>query len=139
MWCAGSSLQWLLLLWSADLIVAVHGLSCSGAYGIFPGHRLNPNLLHRQEDSLPLNHQGSPLITLNGDESAEKGNRGHPLSAAEGCDTCQPRRTRVFIATPRVWREQKDRRENKDLSPAKTRVYLPKVWSHLDVYKQKSC
>lgn len=30
----------------------------------------------------------------------------------------------VFSPTPRVWGEHKNRRENKDLSPAKTRVYL---------------
>ena len=135
LWCAGLSLQWRLLLWSTGLIVVVHGLSCSGACGIFPGHRSNPSLLHWQVDSLPPNHQGSPLITLNGDETAEKGNRWQPLSAAEGCDIRQPRRTRVFSPTPQVWREHKDRRESKDLSPAKTGVYLPQVWSHLDVYK----
>ena len=30
--------------------------------GIFPTQGLNPSLLRRQADSLPLNHQGSPLI-----------------------------------------------------------------------------
>ena len=32
--------------------------------GIFPTQGLNPHLLHWQADSLPLNHQGSPLILL---------------------------------------------------------------------------
>ena len=29
--------------------------------GIFPTRRSNPRLLHRQADSLPLSHQGSPV------------------------------------------------------------------------------
>ncbi|XP_066896906.1 NADH dehydrogenase [ubiquinone] 1 alpha subcomplex subunit 8 isoform X2 [Kogia breviceps] len=37
-----------------------HGLSCSAACGIFPDQGTNPRLLHRQADSQPLCHQGSP-------------------------------------------------------------------------------
>ena len=46
-------------------IVAVCGLSCSVACGVFPDRGLNLCLLHWQADSLPLSHQGSPaLISL---------------------------------------------------------------------------
>ena len=37
-------------------VVEAHGLSCSTACRIFPGHRSNPCLLHWQVDSLPLSH-----------------------------------------------------------------------------------
>ena len=37
-----------------------HGLSCSAACGIFPDQGSNPSPLHRQVDSQPLRHQGSP-------------------------------------------------------------------------------
>ena len=81
--CSDFSLQQLLLLWSKGSgahglrvaasglssvapglqstasIVAVHGLSCSEACGIFPGQESNLCLLHWQADSLPLSHQGS--------------------------------------------------------------------------------
>ena len=36
------------------------GLSCSKARGILPDQGSYPCLLHRQRDSLPLSHQGSP-------------------------------------------------------------------------------
>ena len=39
-------------------VVVTHGLSCSTACG----QGLNPCLLHWQEDSLPLSHQGSPTL-----------------------------------------------------------------------------
>ena len=75
----GFSLQWLLLLpstgarltgfsscssWALDTgsVVVVHGLSCSAACAIFPDQGLNPCLLHWQAGSLPLSHQGSPLL-----------------------------------------------------------------------------
>ena len=38
----------------------MHGLSSSAACGIFPDQRSNLCLVHRQVDSLPLSHQGSP-------------------------------------------------------------------------------
>ena len=47
-------------LQSTDSIGAVHGLSCSAAYGIFLDQGLNPCLLQWQVDSLPLSHQGNP-------------------------------------------------------------------------------
>ena len=40
-------------------VVVAHRLSCPTACGIFPDLVLNPCLLHRQADSLPLDHQGS--------------------------------------------------------------------------------
>ena len=46
-------------------MVAAHGLSCSSACGIFVDQGLNPSLLHWQADSLPLSHQGIPIIFLN--------------------------------------------------------------------------
>ena len=45
-------------LWST----ARNGLSCSVTCEIFRDQGLNLCLLHRQVDSLPLSHQGSPLL-----------------------------------------------------------------------------
>ena len=64
--CAGLSLSRPLLLRStgsrrAGSVVVAHGLSCSAACGIFPDQGSNPCPLHRQADSQPLRHQGSPL------------------------------------------------------------------------------
>lgn len=76
--CVGFSLLWLLSLqstgsrctdfsscalrlWSTGSVVAVHGVSCFRAFGIFPDQRLNPCPLHWQVDSSSLDHQGSPL------------------------------------------------------------------------------
>ena len=66
-WCAGLSLSQPLLLWStgsrrAGSVIVAHGPSCSTACGIFPDQGLNPCPLHRQADSQPLCHQGSPVI-----------------------------------------------------------------------------
>ena len=75
--CAGLSLSRPLLLRStgsrrAGSVVVAHGPSCSGsvvvahrpscsaACGIFPDQGSNPCPLHRQADSQPLRHQGSP-------------------------------------------------------------------------------
>ena len=63
--CAGLSLSQPLLLQStgsrrAGSAVVAHGLSCSAACGIFPDQGSNPRPLHRQADSQPLRHQGSP-------------------------------------------------------------------------------
>ena len=41
-------------------VVAVPGLSCSTAYGIFPDQGSNWCFLHWQADSLALSYQGSP-------------------------------------------------------------------------------
>ena len=52
----------LLALGSADSVVAMHGLSCSEACGIFPDQGSNPCLLYWQADSYPLRHQGTPPL-----------------------------------------------------------------------------
>ena len=49
-------------LWSAGSVVAVHRLSCSAAFRVFPDQGSNPRLLHWQADSLPLSHQGNHLL-----------------------------------------------------------------------------
>ena len=41
-----------------------HGLSCSAACGILPDQGSNPCPPHRQADSQPLRHQGSPTTLL---------------------------------------------------------------------------
>ena len=48
------------LLSTGSRVVVVPGLSCSKACGIFLDQGLNPCLLHRQVDSQPLDHRGSP-------------------------------------------------------------------------------
>ena len=48
----------------ASSVVVAHGLSCSMACGIFPDQGSNPCPLHRQADSQPLHHQGSPLSSV---------------------------------------------------------------------------
>ena len=85
-WRSGFTLCWLLLLWSTgsralglsavvahglcrahDAVssrlpgsaVVVQGLSCCQACGIFLDQRSNLCFLHRQANSLPLNHRGS--------------------------------------------------------------------------------
>ena len=63
--CTGLSLSWPLLLRStgskhAGSVVVAHGPSCSAACGIFPDQGSDPCPLHRQADSQPLRHQGSP-------------------------------------------------------------------------------
>ena len=45
-------------------VVVVHRLSCSAACGIFLDQGSNLCLLHWQEDSLPLNDQGSPVLKV---------------------------------------------------------------------------
>ena len=49
---------------STGSIVVVHRLSCSMTCGIFLDQGLNLCLLHWQEDSLPLSHQGIPALTF---------------------------------------------------------------------------
>ena len=46
---------------SMGSIVMAHGLSCSAACGIFPDQESNSGPLQWQEDSLSLDHQGSPI------------------------------------------------------------------------------
>ena len=68
--CAGLSLSWPVLLRSTGSrrtgsVVVAHGPSCSAACGIFPDQGSNPCPLHRQADSQPLRHQGSPFFFFN--------------------------------------------------------------------------
>ena len=49
---------------STSSIIAAHGLSCSGACGIFLDQGSNPCLLCWQADSFPLSHQESPKFLL---------------------------------------------------------------------------
>lgn len=62
-----SSCSQALALWlstyGARPLVAPRSATC----GFFPDRGLNPCLLHWQVDSLPRNHQGSPLLTLTQD------------------------------------------------------------------------
>ena len=44
----------------AGSAIVAHGPSCSAACGILPDQGSNPCPLHRQADSQPLHHQGSP-------------------------------------------------------------------------------
>ena len=67
--CAGLSLSWPPLLRSTDSrcagsVVVAHGPSCSAACGILPDQGPNPCPPHRQADSQPLHHQGSPAALL---------------------------------------------------------------------------
>ena len=48
----------------AGSVVVAHGPSRSAACGIFPDQGSNPCALHRQADSQPLRHQGSPVLKL---------------------------------------------------------------------------
>ena len=68
--CAGLSLSRPLLLRStgsrrAGSVIVAHGPSCSAACGILPDQGPNPCPPHRQADSQPLHHQGSPIQFLN--------------------------------------------------------------------------
>ena len=63
--CVGPSPSRSLLLWSTGSrrtgsVIVAHGPSHSAARGIFPDQGSNPRPLHRQADSQPLRHQGSP-------------------------------------------------------------------------------
>ena len=65
---AGLSLLWPLPLWStgsrrAGPAAMDHGPSRSAARGILPDRGTNPHPLHRQADSQPLRHQGSPTLS----------------------------------------------------------------------------
>ncbi|XP_067607093.1 cilia- and flagella-associated protein 68 isoform X1 [Pseudorca crassidens] len=58
----GLSLLWPVPLRSTGSAAMVHRPSCSAACGIFPDRGTNPCPLHRQVDSQPLRHQGSPRL-----------------------------------------------------------------------------
>ena len=67
--CTGLSLSRPLPLRStgsrrAGSVIVAHGPSRSAAHGIFPDQGSNPCPLHRQADSQPLRHQGSPSCFL---------------------------------------------------------------------------
>ena len=47
---------------SAGSVIVAHGPSGSAARGILPDQGSNPCPLHRQADSQPLHHQGSPCV-----------------------------------------------------------------------------
>ena len=47
-------------LWHISSVVLAHRLSCPRACGIYLDRELNQCLLHRQANSSPLRHQGSP-------------------------------------------------------------------------------
>ena len=64
----GTQAQWLQHVGS---VVVAMELSCSTACGIFLYQGLNPCLLHRQKDSLPLNHQESSKYGVLFPEHAE--------------------------------------------------------------------
>ena len=49
---------------NTESVVAAHGLVCSMAGGISLVQGWNLCLLHRQVDSLPPSHQGSPVFTF---------------------------------------------------------------------------
>ena len=51
-------------LQSAGSAAAAHGPSRSATLGILPDQGSNPRPLHRQADSQPLRHQGSPEIFI---------------------------------------------------------------------------
>ena len=65
-------------LYTGSIPVAL-GLSHSAACGIFPDQGLNPCLLHRQVDSLPLSPQGGPVMWFLRVHSEAKSG-GMPLS-----------------------------------------------------------
>ena len=69
LWYAGLSLLWSLPLRSTGSrrtgsAAMAHGPSRSAACGIFLDQGTNPCPLHRQADSQPLRHQGSPTVCL---------------------------------------------------------------------------
>ena len=88
---AGLSMLWPLLLQStgsgrAGPAALAHGPSSSVACGILPDRDTNPRPLHRQADSQPLRHQGSPLLFLNTvKERAKKKRRGQSYGFEVRC------------------------------------------------------
>ena len=66
LWSTGSRAHGLQQLWHTGSVVVAHRLSCPLACEIFLDQGLNLWPLHRQADSQPLDHQGSPsFVTLN--------------------------------------------------------------------------
>ena len=53
---------WALGAWAS--VVVAQGLSCTAACGVFLDQGSNPCPLQWQADSLPLDHQGSPIVII---------------------------------------------------------------------------
>ena len=51
-------------LYSVGSVIVAHGHSCSTACGIFLYQGSKPCLMHWQEDSYQLHHQGSPYLLI---------------------------------------------------------------------------
>ena len=66
--CSGLSLSWPFVAEHGSRrtgsVVVAHRPSSSAACGIFPDQGSNPCPLHRQADSQPLRHQGSPTFLI---------------------------------------------------------------------------
>ena len=65
--CTGFSFQWLLLAWSTAVgmpVSVVMALSITCPVAKFPARGLNGSPLHWQTNSQPLDHQGSPHISV---------------------------------------------------------------------------
>ena len=81
-------------LQSTDSIGAVHGLSCSAAYGIFPDQGSNLFLLHWQVESSPQSHQGSAckyfFISPRVMQKMTDCTRASPVSVNVSSCLCQP-------------------------------------------------
>ena len=58
----------------AGSAVVAHRLSCSAVCGILPDQGSNQCPLHRQADSQPLCHQGSPICSIFYSTRADSGN-----------------------------------------------------------------
>ncbi|XP_066862771.1 doublecortin domain-containing protein 2 isoform X1 [Kogia breviceps] len=67
-----------------------HGPSRSAARGIFPDRGTNPCPLHRQADSQPLRHQGSPRPDLLCGENLNMGNDRQSKSTVGSSDNSSP-------------------------------------------------
>ena len=81
---------------SGSVIVA-HGLSCSAACGIFWDQGSNPCPLHREADSPPLSHRGSPSFFLEGSLQG-----GWFWNARSGVGRCLAFRS-MYLLTPCPW------------------------------------
>ena len=62
--CNGSSCWGVSTLDLVGSVVGAHRFGCSVACGLLPDQGLNPCPLHWQEDSQPLDHQGSPPFMI---------------------------------------------------------------------------
>ena len=97
--CVGLLLLWHLLfqsmgsraLWVS--VVAELGLSCSTASRVFSDQGLNPCALHWQADSLPLNHQGSPVSYL-----LKRFVEAHKMHKSEKCSSMHFYKVANYVA-----------------------------------------